>query len=119
MADNIRRIELKLIKDKPSQKKPGSGGRLALVQWAKDGKSISVQLVKSGYWVNENDRQTYHKAKGLGLGDIIDAFGVPEGQKESFWKREKCAELMRNPPAVTAEQASQQTGESETEEVPF
>lgn len=113
-ADNMRRIELLVIKDEPSTKTPGSGKRLSVVQWAKDGKSVSVQLIQADYWINDNNRETYFKAKGIGLTGLLAC--------NPRWK--EIAELMKNPPAIvepakaSTEQPPQEAS-SEIEEVPF
>lgn len=110
MSDSLVRIELLIIKDEPSQKTPGSGKRLAVVQWAKDGKNVAVQLIQSDYWINENNRQTYHKAKGIGL----------TGLTACNPKWAEIAALMKNPPPIKApEPQAAAQGSDSIEEVPF
>lgn len=119
--DDMRRIVLKVVKDEPSTKKPGAGKQLAIVQWAKGGKSVACQVIQSDYWKNENNGETYYKAKGLPLSSIQALFAPGENGAPSFWVREKIAELMKNPPAVAAAAAPKAAASSiETiEEVPF
>lgn len=123
--DEMRRIILKIVKDEPSTKKAGAGKQLAIVQWAKGDKSVSCQVIQSDYWINENNGETYYKAKGIPLAGIQALFGPGPDKSPSFWVREKIAELMKNPPAPPKPTTAKPSGIDDPnspnyiEEVPF
>lgn len=118
MADDMRRIDLFVVSDKKSEKKEGSGTRIAIVQWVKDDKSVSVQLVKMSYWMNDNDGQEYMKPKGFTHGELMSVFGK-RGELPPLWTEKKLGDLMKNPPPVKAADKPAPGAGSEIEEVPF
>lgn len=114
MADDIRRVDLLILKDDKSKDKEGAGYRLAVVQWVKADKQIGkIQLAKMNYWVNENDHREYMKIKGLTLDDLHVC--------NPKWN--DIAALMKNPPAVVPRApapAAAPAGDTDSlEEVPF
>lgn len=119
MADDLQRIELLVLKDTPSRNKPGAGKRLSVVQWAKNGKQVALQLIQADYWINENDKGIRFKSKGASLDDIRSLFVKPEGAPASVWN-EKVEPIRKNPPAVVAAAPKAAASSDETiEEVPF
>lgn len=120
MAEDMRRVDLFVVSDKESEKKPGSGTRIAIVQWVKDNKSVSVQLVKMSYWKNENDGQEYMKPKGFTHSELMSIFGGrgDDGKQASLWKEKSLGKLMLNPPEVKPVATRTQVDDG-IEEVPF
>lgn len=92
MAGSVKGIELLVISKRESTKKPGSGWKIRVVQWVKDGASLSVKLECGEYWTDEATNEERFKAKGFSKKDL-DACKPKWGEIIGF---------MNNPPPVAS-----------------
>lgn len=93
---NMTSREIFVVSDTPSRNNPGAGWKIRLVQWIKEGKSVSVKLEVGEYWKDKETGEPRFKTKGLTLKDFSTISGK--------WKEIK--PLFDNPPAVPAEAAA-------------
>lgn len=111
----IQSVELLVLTSNPSRSKEGSGWKLRVVQYYKDGKSIAVKL-ESGEYFQGEDGGSRFKAKGLTLKDLDALEKIDVSTQKSLYLTVK--NLMKNPPAPPSdgEKAEAPLG---AEEVPF
>lgn len=89
-VSKVRAVELLVISVKESDKKPGSGWKIRVVQWVNGEKSVSVKLECGEFWKDEASQETRFKAKGFTKRDLEAC--------KPFWAQ--IMALMTNPPAV-------------------
>lgn len=108
---SIQSRELLILSSNESKNKPGSGWKLRVVQYHKDGKSVSVKLETGEYWTGD-DGVVRFKAKGLALRDL-EALERKGADGKTVYSAVKA--LMKDPPPIPEEVPIDKPGD----EAPF